>query len=181
MTRIDYAPRWLERRLGITPPVVAPAMRVPIVAVVAAVVLVAVLWAVQTVRLRAAVDAGAVYAHGVAAIEPDVSRVRALEADVARLRDLGAHIAALRRSGPSAARTIAALGDRMPDGVWLSALRADRGTLALEGRGRRLATIGTMLSRLATLPGYGAPRLVTAREDPTRHGVGYAIEVEPHR
>jgi len=181
MTRIDYAPSWLERRLGIAPPAIAPQMRVPLIALVAALALVAVLWAVQAVRLRAAADAGAVYASRLAAIEPDVGRVRALEADVARLRDLDARITAIRRSGPSAARAIAALGDRLPDGVWLSALRADRGTLALEGRGRRFATIGTMLSRLATLPGYGAPRLVAAREDATRNGVGYTIEVESHR
>ena len=65
--------------------------------------------------------------------------------------------------------------------AWLSSLRADRGTLAVEGHSARLAAVGTTIASLAALPAYGSARLVAVHEDPVRSGVTYALALEPKR
>jgi Tfp pilus assembly protein PilN len=180
MRRINYLPSWSERHVGIAlPSVVAVELRAPLVAFAGSLALAGVLWGVQATRLHDAERDGAVYAEHVAATQLDVARARALEHDVVRLRALDERVEAIRRSGALRANEIAALGNRLPANAWLTSLRADRGTLALEGHGARLTAVGTTLAALAALPAYGAARLVAVHEDPQRSGVTYALSLEP--
>jgi Tfp pilus assembly protein PilN len=179
MRRINYLPSWSERHIGVALPVVAAELRAPLAALGGAIALAGVLWGVQETRLHAAEHDGAAYAERLAATQVDVARVRAVERDVERLRALGERIGAIRRSGASRANEIAALGNRLPADAWLSSLRADRGTLAVEGHGARLAAVGTTISSFAALPAYRTARLVAVHEDPVRSGVTYALSLEP--
>jgi Tfp pilus assembly protein PilN len=181
MRRINYLPSWSERHIGVALPALAAELRAPLVALAGAIALAGVLWAVQATRLRAAEHDGAAIAERLAAMQLDVARVRTVERDVERFRALDERVEALRRSGAARANEIAALGNRLPPDAWLSSLRADRGTLALEGHSARLAAVGTTLASLAALPAYGAARLVAVHEDPARSGVTYALSLEPRR
>ena len=179
MRRINYLPSWSERHIGIALPVVVAELRTPLVALAGAVALAGVLWGVQSTRLHAAERDGAVYAERLAATQLDVVRVRAVERDVARLRALGERVDTIRRSGALRANEIATLGNRLPPDAWLTSLRADRGTVAVEGHGARLAAVGTTIASLAALPAYRTAGLVAVHEDPARSGVTYALSLEP--
>lgn len=179
MKRINYVPSWSERHIGMVLPAITVSLRVPLIALASALALAGVLWVVEATRLRAAEHAGAAYAEQLAATQLEVGRVRAIERDVERLRALGDRVDTIRRSGALRANEIAALGNRLPADAWLSSLRADRGTLVVEGRGTRLAAVGTVIGSLATLPAYRSARLVAVHEDPARSGVTYALALEP--
>ena len=182
MRRINYLLSWSERSIGIAlPNGISPALRIPLLALGAAMVLVALLWTVQTTRLRAAERDGTVYANRLAAADAAAARVRVLEHDVAQLRALSGRVAQIRRSGDAQASEIAALGNRLPNDVSLTLLRADPGVLALEGRSARLAGVGTAMDALAGLPGYAGARLVAVRAEPARSGVTYTVELERRR
>jgi Tfp pilus assembly protein PilN len=182
MRRINYLPSWSERHVGIAlPSLVGAELQAPLAAFAGSMALAGVLWAAQASRVHAADADGAVYAARLAAAELDVARVRAVERDVVRMRTLAERVEAIRRSGPQRANEIAALGNRLPADAWFSSLRADRGTLAVEGHGARLAAVGTTISSLAALPAYGSARLVAVHEDPVRAGVTYALALEPKR
>ena len=112
---------------------------------------------------------------------PDLGRVRAIEGDLARLRRLGERIDTIRRSGPLRAGEIAALGDRLPAGAWLTSLHADRAALALEGRGARIEAVAAAVAGLTQLPSYGGVRLLSVREDPAGRGVSYALALDARR
>ena len=182
MRRINYLPSWSERHIGVALPLAITAeFRAPLVALAGAIALAGLLWVVQATRLHAAERDGATFAERLAAMQIDVARVRAVTRDVERFRALDERVEALRRSGAAHANEIAALGNQLPPDAWLSSLRADRGTLALEGHGARLAAVGTTIASLAALPAYGAARLVAVHEDPVRSGVTYALSLEPRR
>ena len=179
MKRINYLPSWSERHIGVALPVVAAELRAALAALAGAIALSGVLWVVQETRLHAAEHDGASYAERLAATQAGVSRVRAVERDVERLRALGDRVEAIRRSGTLRANEIAVLGNRLPADAWLSSLRADHGTLAVEGHGARLISVGTTIEALAALPAYRAARLVAVHDDPVRTGVTYALSLEP--
>ena len=179
MRRINYLPSWSERHIGVTLPILATELRAPVAALAGAIALAGVLWAVQETRLHAAERDGAVYAEQLAATQFDVARVHAVERDVERLRALDERVDALRRSGTARANEIAALGNQLPADAWLSSLRTDRGMLALEGHGTRLAAVGSAIASLAALPAYRTARLVAVHEDPVHAGVTYALSLEP--
>lgn len=179
MRRINYLPSWSERHVGVALPVITAELRAPLGALAAATALAGVLWAVQAVRLHTAETDGAAFGARLAAAQLDITRVHALERDVAQLQTLGERVDALRRSGAQRANEIVTLGNGLPADAWLSTLRADRGALAVEGRGARLAAVATTIASLAALPAYRSARLIAVHEDPARAGVTYALSLEP--
>jgi len=182
MKRINYLVSWSERYAGITlPAALAPELRAPVAVLACSLALVAVLGAVQHARFAAVERDGAEYARRLAATQATVARVRAVESEVARLRALDARIREIRRSGPARASEIAALGNRLPADAWLTAVRADRTALTLEGHGARLSAVGRTIASLAALPPYAGARLVSVHEDPVRRGVTYALALDPRR
>jgi Tfp pilus assembly protein PilN len=181
VTRTNYLLTWTERHAGIALPAFAPALRRPLGVLACAVALVAVAWAIQHARLVTLEARGAEYAERLATAGIALARVRAVETDLARLRALHERIGTIRRSGPLRAGEIAALGDRLPDGAWLTSLRADRTALALEGRGARIETVAAAVANLTRLPAYGGARLLSVRDDPAGHGVSYALALDPRR
>jgi Tfp pilus assembly protein PilN len=182
MRRVNYLPSWSERHVGVAlPSLVRAELRAPLAAFAGSIALAGVLWAAQAARAHAADADGAVLAARVAAAQFAVTRVRGVERDVVRMRALAERVETIRRSGPQRANEIAALGNRLPADAWLSSLRADRGTLAVEGHSARLAAVGTTIASLAALPAYGSARLVAVHDDPVRSGVTYALSLEPRR
>jgi Tfp pilus assembly protein PilN len=170
--------RWTGVDLGV---LVAPALRVPLAVLACAIALAGVTGAAEQLRLRAAEDQGAVYERQLAAVELDAARIRAVERDVARLHALEASIAEIRRSGALQASEIAALGNRVPPGAWLTSLRADGAAIAIEGGGRGLDAVATTVSSLAHRAPYGDARLLSVHDDPVRSGVRYALMLEKRR
>ena len=182
MKRINYLLSSSERYTGVTlPPALAPELRAPVVVLACSLALVVVLWAVQHARIAAAERDGAEYARRLAATEISIARVRAVEKDVVTLRALDERIREIRRSGPARASEIAMLGNRLPADAWLTAVRADRTALAVEGHGARLSAVGRTIASLAALPPYAGARLISVHEDPVRRGVAYALALEPRR
>jgi Tfp pilus assembly protein PilN len=180
--RIDYRLSWTERNAGFAlPTTLAPALRAPLAVLACSLALAAALWGVQHARIGALEHDGAEYERRLAAAQSGLVRVRAVERDVVRLRALDARVAEIRRSGALRASEIAALGNRLERDVWLTSLRTDRATLALEGRSARLAAVGTTIANLSQLPPYAGARLVTVHDDPSGAGVTYSITLDAKR
>jgi Tfp pilus assembly protein PilN len=177
--RINYLESWSERRIGIAlPSAISPSLRAPLAVLACSLALVFVLWSVQQARLHAAQRDGESYARRLAMLEADLARVRAAQREVAAMRDLAGRLDALHRSGSRQADDIAALGNRLPDDAWLTALRVDRTGFEMQGRAARMASIGRTLAELARLSAYGGTRLISARDEAARGGVTYAIALE---
>lgn len=181
MRRIDYLPSWSERHAGIVLPPLARELHAPLAALAASFALAGVMWGVQTSRLHAAERDGAAYAERLASVQLDAARVHAVERAVRRLRSLDERVDEVRRSGTLSANAIGAVGNALPADAWLSSLRADRGTLAIEGRAARLVAVGSTIAALGALPTYGTARLLGVHDDPVRSGVTYAVTLEPGR
>lgn len=181
MRRINYLISWSERRIGLAVPAPSNDLRIALLVLGCSAALVVVLWSVQHARLRSAQRIGGAYGARLAAMEPALLRSRAAQRDLESLRAQLAHQGELRASGSAAANAVAILGNRLPDGAWLSALRADASAVQLEGRGASMETVGSAVARLATVSGYTATRLVSARAEPARGGVAYAISLERAR
>ena len=182
MRRINYIVTWTERHAGFAlPAAIAPSLRGPLAALACSIAFAGVVWGVQHARLDAVERDGAGLARRLAASERDVARVRTIERDVTRLRALGERVARIRRSGTLRASEIAVVGNRVPPDAWLTSLRADRSALALEGRGARLAAVGTTIAGLAGLPAYAGARLISVHDDPAGFGVTYAIALDARR
>ena len=186
MRRINHLVTPGERYLGIDlgssfGSLVAPSLRGPLAVLICALGVVALAAAAENVRLGSAEREGAEYARRLAAVELGVAQARAVERDVARLRELEARTAAIRGSGEAEASRIAALGNRVPPGAWLTSMRADRGTLQIEGGGRGLGAVARTLSAFGALPAYAEPRLLSIHESPVRSGVTYTLSLEPRR
>ena len=179
MRRIDFLVSPSERRLGFDPAtLIAPSLRTPLAVLGCALALVTLGASAEHVRLHAAETDGARIAARLAALDGDVARTHAVEAEVARLRALGARAAEIRRSGDLDASRIAALGNRVPAGAWLTSLRTDRATLSVEGGGARLGVVAETLAAFARLDAYADARLLSVHDDPVRTGVTYALALE---
>ena len=182
MRRINHVLTPSERLLGITLPTgVAPHLHRPLFALAASVALIVVLWLIQLTRLHAAQRDGEVHTRRLAAIEHDMERIRVLEREIVRLRALDEQITAIQDAGTARADVIATLGNELPRDVSLTSIRIDRGALAIEGHGDRLAAVAAAMAALARLPAFSSARLVTVHQDPIRRGVTYAIALEPTR
>jgi len=179
--RFNYLLGWSERGAILGLPALAPALRAPLVALACALALVGVLWAVQQARLASVERSGAEYARRLTVLTVEIARVRALERDRARLNVLRTRVETIRRSGPLHAGEIAALGDRLPDGAWLTSLRVDRGSLTLEGRGARIEAVAGAVSGLARLPAYEIVRLLSVRAESAGSAVSYALALDARR
>jgi Tfp pilus assembly protein PilN len=179
--RINYVVTRSERLFGVAlPTTVAVRLRRPLAALAGALLLVGALHGVQQARLADAARTAAFDAERLAATDGAVRRVRAVEHDVGRLRALVARVNDIQGSGPLHAAALAAIGDRLPSDAWLSAIRAEHGGFALEGRGARLSAVGATLGALATLPAAGGARLLAVHGDRDQAGVSYAIALEMH-
>lgn len=179
MKRFDYRITVSRRLIGIELPAALPTRyrrSLPVLA--GSIAVVAVACAVQGVRLNAADRQANEYALRVEAADREVVRIRSLAADVTRSRALVARVDDIRRSGPARASQLAALGNSLPADAWFTAIRIDRNTVAVEGRGTRLASVGATLAALARAPSYGGARLIGIRNVPPGAGVTYAIALE---
>ena len=182
MKRINHHVTRAERLVGVPlPRRIAPQLRGPLAGLVGALALVGALHGVQQARLAEAARATDLYAERLAATELALRRVQAVEHDVARLRGLVRRVDEIQRSGALQAARIAAIGNRLPGDAWLTAIRAEHGGFAVEGRGARLSAVGATLAALGTLPASGGARLLDVHGDHDRPGVAYALALDPRR
>ncbi len=179
MKRVNYARGRFERIAGAPfAAIVTAEMRRPLAALGAAVALTGAVCGVQEARLDAARRANDAYAIRLAAVEPSAERARADRRELDRLRAIARTIDEVAQSGARGASAIAALGNALPPGAWLTALRADRGTIALDGRGARLTAVADAIVALDALGTYGSVRLTNARADAPRSGVIYDLALQ---
>jgi Tfp pilus assembly protein PilN len=90
-------------------------------------------------------------------------------------------LASVRRSGDVRANEIAALGNQLPEDVWLTALRKDGDAIDIEGGSGRLNTVAAALAALSRLPQYTEARLVAVHGEAARSEVTYSIVLERRR
>lgn len=178
MSRINYLVTPVERLVGNRLRLL-PAFRRPLMALGAALALLGILLGIEATRLDHLHREAAATETRIAALADVVRQVRAVEQDVARLRALGVRIAAIRRSGDIAANEIASVGNALPADVWLTSLRRDGATIAIDGGARSVTAIATALDPLAHLS--GTARLASARMPPGSRELRYSVVLEPRR
>lgn len=179
MRRINYAATPFETVTGTRATFAVPiALRPPLRELAAALLVVAAMAVVQERRIAAARLDGDVAAAHLARANVQTIRVHAMARERDLLRERAAHVDAVERSGAAWASEIAAIGNRVPKDVWLSSLHVQPGSVALEGRGTRLAAVGTTMAALVRVRAFSAARLVSVRESDDRREVSYAIELE---
>lgn len=95
----------------------------------------------------------------------------------AGLHDRSVAFAAARTSGTRAANLMARVGNALPPGAVLAALRSEPGALTVEGTGRGLEAVGDAIASLAAMPGARAVRLRETHRD-AADGVAYTLVME---
>jgi Tfp pilus assembly protein PilN len=182
MRRINYLISRSERTIGFAlPRALPPSLRAPLVAAAAALTIVGVAHAVAGARLSAANRDGERYADRLVRTEARVAGLRATEREVDALRAMARRADELRRSGPRAASTIAAIGNRFPRDARISALRIAGNGYTLDGRGTAIAAVGSTIDALSRLPSLRTVRLVSVRANGERGAVTYALALERAR
>ena len=179
MKRMNYAGSAFERVTGISLTALAPNVRLPLAALGVTLVATAFCWGVEEARIDATLRSAEAYAARAAALDPAAGRARAAAADLARLRSVAGTIRDVAGSGARSAERVARIAEALPDDVWLGAIRADKGALALEGRASRLQSVANALDALERLDGYGGVRLTAARSDARRANVIYGLALDP--
>ena len=175
MRRVDYRATWAERVLGVAPPAGVPAaLRGPLASVACALAFAGVLQGVEHARMASAERDGDALARAVAHVQPALDATHRLAREVARLRARDDATDALRASGRASAGELVRITDRLPDGVWLTSVRLEPATVALEGRSARLDGVAAALAALEH--GRGA-RLLSVRAQPAGRGFAYALAV----
>jgi len=160
---------------------VAPRLRPPLVAIAGALASLSVPCCVEMTRLHHLEQTGVEYEMRLASAAIDVRQVHGLEREVTRLRFMSDQLASVRRSGDVRANEIAALGNQLPEDVWLTALRKDGDAIDIEGGSGRLNTVAAALAALSRLPQYAEARLVAVHGEAARSEVTYSIVLERRR
>jgi hypothetical protein len=181
VTRFNYLSSRFERAFGVPVPAHAGLSRSSQIALAAAALLVAVLAGMQIGRFHAVASESAALAERRAAIAPALDDLRRVEAEVRRLGAMAAADRTVRRSGTLRANEVAAIGNALPADAWLTGLRVDAATVAVDGRGARLHAVAETLDALAALRSVSSARLVSVRHDPLRADVVYSIAMERRR
>ena len=181
MTRFNYLTSPFERAFGVPLPERPALSRRALAGLAAACAFATGLAAVQLVRLHVADADAAVLAARRAAMSPALDELRRTEAALRRAEAAAAALRAVRRSGSAGANEIAAIGNALPADAWLTGLRFDAAAVVVDGRGARLRAVAGALDGLARVHGVTAARLTSARLDPLRADVVYAIAMERRR
>ncbi len=66
----------------------------------------------------------------------------------------------------------------LPGGTWLSSVRFESSTIALDGRARRVDAVAAALETLSSLHDARGARLLSARTEQAGDAVAYAIAVD---
>lgn len=175
--RVNYIVHPLERVVGTTPSIPAR-LRAPLLALMAVSMIVVTLSAVQMVRLGSVQHRGAELRTLQRLAQTRVDRLQTLQHEVDLLRRNAKAVGTIRRSGAVRADELARLGNGVPAGAWISAVRLQQRDVAIEGRGTGLREIGATMASLGRLPGFHAARLLDVRRTAERDAVTYTIGLE---
>ncbi|HZO92450.1 MAG TPA: PilN domain-containing protein [Candidatus Baltobacteraceae bacterium] len=181
MKRMNYAGSAFEHLTGISLTALPLNVRLPLAAFGITMVATGFCWGVEEARIDAALRSAEAYAARAAALDPAADRARAAAADVARLRTVARTIRDAEGSGARSAGRIARITGALPDDVWLSAIRTDKGTVSLEGRALHLEGVANALDALGRLDEYAGVRLTSARSEARRASVIYGLALDPAR
>ena len=111
------------------------------------------------------------------------SRADTLRAQIEELEQRRDRMNEMRTAGfnlPSLWKCLAVIGEKAPDGVWISRLKWDKGQIDLELRSRRRFSVDDLLQELKTAPMFnavGVGRQTTARDG--QMTVGIQVSVSP--
>ncbi len=110
---------------------------------------------------------------------PAIARYKQIAAEAASLGAIQAGIVAARRSARARAREVVSMSDRLPSGVWLSALHAGADGWRLSGEARDLPSVSDALVA-AQRDGHASVAVLESVHRETEGGVvTYAIAVRP--
>ncbi len=111
------------------------------------------------------------------------SRADTLRAQIEELEQRRDRMNEMRTAGfnlPSLWKCLAVIGEKAPDGVWISRLKWDKGQIDLELRSRHRFSVDDLLQELKTTPMFnavGVGRQTTARDG--QMTVGIQVSVSP--
>lgn len=164
MRRFNYLGVGPRERLGAWSAALLGAnVRGTLVALAAACVAAGLARGIEDQRLAAAHARLEALVRREAAIAPGRRSLRTISSDVARLSRLAAEVHALRVSGLARAAELARIGDAIPAGAWLTALRDTAGGWELAGGARSLGDVASALRRFGALPSIRAATLLSAQ------------------
>ncbi|GAC1416189.1 MAG: hypothetical protein NVSMB5_06230 [Candidatus Velthaea sp.] len=162
---------------------VPPRLREPAGALAATAALVTVLYGIQTIRLQEASERHGTAVARLARSEAAIRHFKMLDAEIARRSRLAAAVIDVQRSGVRRANELAWIGNRLPSETWLSSIRVDAGSYALEGGSERVAAVGAAMQSLRGNPTLGTPQLQSVTDDASAASsrVRYALRLESAR
>jgi Tfp pilus assembly protein PilN len=129
------------------------------VALLGTVVLIASLTLVTLWRVHSAADALQADLIRLAQTEADAAEPKRISARVRSMRGLIAELIVARRSGDDAADELARLGNLIPPGAWIAALRRDGTSFIVDGGAKRVDTVSAEILSLAT--GHARAELIS--------------------
>ena len=156
--------------------VAEPRVRRACMAAGAALIVIAATVIIQAVRIDAATREQSDLTERLATLDVSVSPIRVMAREVTRFDAIETRVRDLRASARASANAVAALGNRLPHDVWLTALRAGPQSIALDGRSAHLASLAAAMTSLRASSERQA-RLINVAVDPARGGLSYAIVV----
>ena len=182
MKRINYIAAPLERLVGSRiRSALSPELRSPLAALGAALAVLGVLLGVQAARLERLQRVADTTQERVTALAGDLARARAAQSDLVRLRLTIERAVSVRRSGDVAANEIAAIGNALPEGAWLTALRRTDAGTAIDGASSSLQVVAASLELLTHLTGVSAARLASVHGVSGSDELSYSIVLDARR
>jgi Tfp pilus assembly protein PilN len=89
--------------------------------------------------------------------------VQLLSTDVARLEKIDEYVRAVRQSGTERAQELAAIGNTLPNHVWVTAIRDTENGWAITGGARDVADVASALLALERVPRIVSTTLVSTQ------------------
>ncbi len=163
ITRFNYLTPQARDRVAATSLAIAldPRLRASLLAVVGAFVLVGAMYLFESFRLHVAENDDAVYTAARMRSAHELHGVELLDAQVRDLQAIAASVETIRGSGVRHESELASIGNDIPKGAWISAIRSDVAGWRIEGRSENLSTVGTTMNALRRKQTTHATRLIS--------------------
>jgi Tfp pilus assembly protein PilN len=149
----------------------------PVCALAAALTITGGAGVIEAYRYKSAAREQAAYERRFQAAEAAVRQAKIYYARIRSLADLDGQVNRIASSGDTQAATLAQVGNALPAHAWLTRLSRNGEALTLEGRARRLETIGETLAALANVHGIQDPVLVSVTSDAAAKGALLSYQI----
>lgn len=180
VNRVDYRDRWGRDLRDAIGERVFRLIPLPLLAtIIATTLLLSIVYAIEGHRCTLIESDAAATAQLLTRTAAIADRNARLDADIANLRRTANIVERARRATLEQTNDIVRIGNALPGGITLSALRADaEGRWSIEGRAVQLADVGAAMQVLATVDPRSSIRLTAVGARDRRSTVPFAVAWE---